>query len=90
MKVQVGAMDPAAAICPIFAGYGGRSTGLHMAGWKGLFAVERNPAAFATLNVNLVDGRTHFDWPRYGVSSALKNNPRGNPPSRANRADLLK
>jgi DNA (cytosine-5)-methyltransferase 1 len=34
-----------------------------LAGWKGLFAVERNPAAFSTLKANLVDQRGHFAWP---------------------------
>jgi site-specific DNA-cytosine methylase len=47
----------------LFAGCGGLSTGLHLAGWKGLFAVERNPAAFSTLKANLVDQRGHFSWP---------------------------
>lgn len=49
----------------LFAGCGGLSTGLHLAGWKGLFAVERNPAAFSTLKANLVDGRKHFNWPSW-------------------------
>lgn len=47
----------------LFAGCGGLSTGLHLAGWKGLFAVERNPAAFSTLKANLVNLRGHFSWP---------------------------
>ena len=46
----------------LFAGCGGLSTGLHLSGWKELFAVERNPAAFAPLKADLVDGRKHFDW----------------------------
>lgn len=49
----------------LFAGCGGLSTGLHLAGWKGIFAVERNPAAFSTLKANLVDSRNHFDWPKW-------------------------
>jgi DNA (cytosine-5)-methyltransferase 1 len=49
----------------VFAGCGGLSTGLHLAGWKGLFAVERNSSAFGTLKANLVDGRKHFDWPTW-------------------------
>lgn len=47
----------------LFAGCGGLSLGLHNAGWKGLFAVERNPDAFLTLKTNLMENRNHFDWP---------------------------
>jgi DNA (cytosine-5)-methyltransferase 1 len=49
----------------LFAGCGGLSTGLHMAGWKGLFAVEKNASAFSTLKANLVDRREHFSWPTW-------------------------
>lgn len=49
----------------LFAGCGGLSTGLHMAGWRGLFAVERNLAAFSTLKANLIDRRGHFNWPKW-------------------------
>lgn len=49
----------------LFAGCGGLSTGLHQAGWKGLFAVEKNASAFATLKANLVEKRKHFDWPKW-------------------------
>ena len=49
----------------LFAGCGGLSTGLHMAGWKGVFAVERNPDAFKTLQANLIDKHPHFDWPKW-------------------------
>jgi DNA (cytosine-5)-methyltransferase 1 len=49
----------------LFAGCGGLSTGLHLAGWKGLFAVERNASAFSTLKANLVEKRNHFDWPKW-------------------------
>ena len=49
----------------LFAGCGGLSTGLHLAGWEGLFAVERNAAAFGTLKANLVEGRKHFKWPAW-------------------------
>ena len=47
----------------LFAGCGGLSVGFHEAGWKGLFAVERDPSAFLTLKANLIDSRKHFDWP---------------------------
>ena len=48
----------------IFAGCGGLSTGLLNAGWTGLFAIERNADAFATLKYNLID-KDHFRWPKW-------------------------
>lgn len=62
MKIPLNYID-------IFAGCGGLSTGLHLAGWKGLFAVERNASAFSTLKANLVDNRNHFDWPQWLAST---------------------
>ena len=49
----------------LFAGCGGLSLGLMQAGWKGIFAVERNDFAFRTLKHNLVDRRKgkRFAWP---------------------------
>ncbi len=47
----------------IFAGCGGLSLGLHNAKWKGLFAIEKNPDAFKTLEYNLIQNKNHFDWP---------------------------
>jgi len=47
----------------IFAGCGGLSLGLYNAGWEGLFAIEKNKMAFATLKYNLMDNVHHFDWP---------------------------
>ena len=38
----------------IFAGCGGLSLGLNKAGWKGLFAIEKSPHAFETLEYNLM------------------------------------
>jgi len=49
----------------IFAGCGGLSLGLYNAGWKGLFAIEKNAMAFETLKHNLIDKRKHFKWPRW-------------------------
>lgn len=49
----------------LFAGCGGLSLGLHNAGWKGLFAIEKNPDAFCTLKHNLLDKKDHFDWPNW-------------------------
>lgn len=49
----------------VFAGCGGLSTGLHLAGWKGLFAIERNGSAFSTLKANLIEKKKHFAWPAW-------------------------
>jgi DNA (cytosine-5)-methyltransferase 1 len=49
----------------LFAGCGGLSLGLHNAGWKGLFAIEKSPDAFKTLEYNLIEKRNHFDWPQW-------------------------
>lgn len=49
----------------LFAGCGGLSLGLHNAGWKGLFAIEKSPDAFKTLKHNLIDNKKHFDWPTW-------------------------
>lgn len=49
----------------LFAGCGGLSLGLHNAGWKGLFAIEKNLDAFKTLRYNLIDKKSHFDWPSW-------------------------
>ena len=57
---------PAVAI-DLFAGCGGLSLGLHRAGWKGLFAVEKDPMAFETLQANMLAPggayRAFSDWP---------------------------
>ncbi|MHB8618714.1 MAG: DNA cytosine methyltransferase, partial [Chloroflexota bacterium] len=49
----------------VFAGCGGLSLGLMLAGWKGLFAVEKDKYAFETLKWNLIDDRhnVRYDWP---------------------------
>ena len=49
----------------LFAGCGGLSLGLHNAGWKGLFAIEKSPDAFKTLKHNLIDNKKHFNWPSW-------------------------
>lgn len=49
----------------LFAGCGGLSLGLHNAGWKGLFAIEKSPDAFQTLEYNLLKNRNHFNWPSW-------------------------
>lgn len=46
------------------AGCGGLSLGLVNAGWRGLFAVEKDGDAFGTLAHNLLEGQhNHFQWP---------------------------
>lgn len=52
-------------VIDIFAGCGGLSLGLYQAGWKGLFAIEKNPCAFETLQFNLIKKKRHFDWPSW-------------------------
>lgn len=49
----------------LFAGCGGLSLGLHNAGWAGLFAIEKSPDAFNTLNYNLIQKKHHFEWPKW-------------------------
>lgn len=49
----------------LFAGCGGLSLGLHNAGWKGVFAIEKSPDAFKTLEHNLINKKKHFDWPAW-------------------------
>lgn len=47
----------------LFSGCGGLALGLHKAGWKGLFAIEKSADAFSTLNYNLIDKNSNFSWP---------------------------
>ena len=62
----------------LFAGCGGISLGLHNAGWRGIFAIEKSKMAFETLKHNLIDEKNHFDWPdwlpvtEHDVSDILK------------------
>ncbi len=67
----------------LFAGCGGLSLGLHKAGWKGLFAIERDPMAFETLKSNMMledCPYPDFDmWPEWlprknmGIEEVLEN-----------------
>lgn len=52
-------------VIDLFAGCGGLSLGLYQAGWNGVFAVEKNPCAYATLSHNLIKKKSHFDWPNW-------------------------
>jgi DNA (cytosine-5)-methyltransferase 1 len=47
----------------LYAGCGGLSLGLMRSGWKGVFAVEKDAFAFATLQFNLIERKKHFRWP---------------------------
>ena len=58
----------------LFAGCGGLSLGLHNAGWKGLFAIEKSPDAFKTLEYNLIQNKNHFNWPKWLPQQALEIN----------------
>lgn len=58
----------------LFAGCGGLSLGLHNAGWKGIFAIEKSPDAFKTLEHNLILNKNHFDWPDWLPKQALEIN----------------
>ena len=50
-----------------FAGCGGLSLGLMQAGWKGLFAIEKDAFAFETLSHNLIhtDRELKYQWPNW-------------------------
>lgn len=52
-----------------FAGCGGLSLGLGQAGWNGVFAIEKDPMAFASFHKNLVENgasHRHFkNWPSW-------------------------
>ena len=52
-------------VIDLFAGCGGLSLGLYLAGWHGVFAIEKNLCAFETLKYNLIDNKNHFDWPKW-------------------------
>ncbi len=64
----------------LFSGCGGLSLGLHNAGWKGVFAIEKSEDAFKTLEHNLIKKKKHFDWPdwleqkHHDINEILENN----------------
>lgn len=59
----------------LFSGCGGLSLGLSMAGLQGLFAVERDPMAFATFEDNFLSARkvpiSKFEWPSWLEKKAI-------------------
>lgn len=54
----------------LFSGCGGLALGMHNAGWRGLFAIEKNQDAFKTLEHNLINEKEHFLWPKWLPKSA--------------------
>lgn len=57
-------LNPAPTFIDAFAGCGGLSLGLLRAGWRGLFAVEKDPSAFATYKANLLTRfADQYVWP---------------------------
>ncbi|MGR6739416.1 DNA cytosine methyltransferase [Pseudomonas chlororaphis] len=69
----------------LFAGCGGLSLGLSLAGLNGVFAVERDKMAFSTLSANLLERRDvpvpQFSWPSWlerkawGIDEILEQHP---------------
>jgi DNA (cytosine-5)-methyltransferase 1 len=59
--------SPSGIFVDLFAGCGGLSLGLMNAGWKGLFAIEKDSFAFDTLKANLIgpDCRFSYEWPEW-------------------------
>ncbi|MBB5724086.1 DNA (cytosine-5)-methyltransferase 1 [Loktanella ponticola] len=56
----------------LFAGCGGLSLGLSKAGWKGVFAIEKNEDAFETFSHNFNRKKAlRFDWPRWLPKQAI-------------------
>ncbi|MEL7893657.1 DNA cytosine methyltransferase [Vreelandella neptunia] len=50
----------------LFAGCGGLSLGFLNAGWKGIFAIEKNADAFITLKHNLIESQNYnYEWPNW-------------------------
>ena len=60
----LGAMPP--SFVDAFAGGGGLSLGLKRAGWKGLFAIEKDAYAFETLSANFPQDNCAlpYNWPQ--------------------------
>jgi len=63
----------------LFSGCGGLALGLHNAGWKGLFAIEKSKDAFLTLKHNQIDKNKNFLWPswlemkNHDINEVIKN-----------------
>lgn len=59
--------DGAPTFVDVFAGCGGLTLGPMCAGWRGMFAVEKDAFAFATLEANFLqpNSRYRFEWPKW-------------------------
>lgn len=56
----------------LFAGCGGLSLGLSKAGWRGVFAIEKNEDAFKTFSHNFNKKKVlKFDWPKWLPQQAI-------------------
>lgn len=66
-RSSIGNQNIAPSFIDIFAGCGGLSLGLMRSGWQGLFAVEKDENAFATLQHNLASPHSPFNfvWPKW-------------------------
>lgn len=65
-------MDSDMHFIDLFAGCGGLSLGLSKAGWKGVFAVEKNEDAFKTFSHNFNKKKgLKFDWPKWLPQQAI-------------------
>lgn len=65
LRITQSYMEAKNTYIDLFAGCGGLSLGLHNAGWKGIFAIEKSKDAFSTLKYNLIKKKKHFDWPNW-------------------------
>lgn len=57
----------------LFSGCGGLSLGLHNAGWKGAFAIEKSEDAFKTLEHNLIKKKKQFKLGSILMNSSTNN-----------------
>jgi DNA (cytosine-5)-methyltransferase 1 len=87
---------PSRLFIDLFSGCGGLSLGLMMAGWRGLFSIEKSEDAFATFKANLCadEGRFKFQWPEWlpceaMTTSHLLENYRADLESLKGRVDLI-
>jgi len=66
-ETPVSEPDGAPTFIDVFAGCGGLSLGLMRAGWKGLFALEKDTFAFQTIEANFLSegARFNYAWPAW-------------------------
>lgn len=70
-KPTITSAKPRLSFIDLFAGCGGLSLGLVRSGWRGLFAIEKSPDAFATLQHNLCGANGQYDWPDWLPQQAM-------------------